>query len=539
MSLECNNEYDIIGDDIDPKQAIVFLREGVPVYNCLNRDTFFKALETEASSGNYISVDYTPQYNEILFKDPWTRILIDKSIYAFKFNRVFFLYKRGDFKTTKSNQNQVVYTAYPLAMDHFLAYNGRVVELVNELERKLTPEFKRENEMEIDLRLSDTTWIVGADFIQAKNGRKPDVVRIREGEAMQRNAEFRAQAVNIESADPRRLAQIEAQRQGRRQADEQMIALQAESQRRRAEVRRRAEAQRIQNQRERDEENDSGSETESDEENDSGSTTESDEDEDDENHLTEDQQDEITNLYQEITRVNRVAYVYNYDDMEVVGDVSEISPRTQNVSIRHASGVIENLPNVVYLSITGDGSSHITDLRNMDSLKVLKIQRNNPINITNVLSLEKIIIIECEGEWNLDIPSLKDLQVSTSKIQTLVAPGLISLQIEEGLLYPSLDNFENLKTISFEVADIYPIISSNSITHLFVKDSRVQEINVPNAQKILIEVDSVLTLNTNPNTSGVLVCPQLMKYNNLVVDGLSIAEKSRIISTFYPNIKLY
>jgi len=100
MSLEdCNNFgedgvlTDISGDLVDTQRAIVFLLEGMKVYNCMNRDTFFNTLEYYASAANYISIDRVPQWTEILFTEPYTALLVDKSIYAYKFSRVYYIYR--------------------------------------------------------------------------------------------------------------------------------------------------------------------------------------------------------------------------------------------------------------------------------------------------------------------------------------------------------------------------------------------------------------------------------------------------------------
>ncbi len=198
MSLDCNNPSDLLGDDIDIEDAVVFIREGERVYNCVNNETFMSLLKSEATKENYISLDFVPQWNEILFSEPYTNTLIDKSIYAYKFNRVFFFYKRGDFKTSKGpNEEKPIYTCYPLTIDHLLAYAGRIRELSDDLLQKLTPEVKAKNERKIDMILSDQIWILGSDYIQAKS-RKPDIIKARERETREGNIEFHQRAFTNE-----------------------------------------------------------------------------------------------------------------------------------------------------------------------------------------------------------------------------------------------------------------------------------------------------------------------------------------------------
>ena len=76
MSLDCTNKddkgviTDISGDPVEPERAVIFLREGVPVYECMNRDTFFDMLKAGVVNGNYISNNFHPQWNELLITNP-------------------------------------------------------------------------------------------------------------------------------------------------------------------------------------------------------------------------------------------------------------------------------------------------------------------------------------------------------------------------------------------------------------------------------------------------------------------------------------
>jgi len=382
--------------------------------------------------------------------------------------------------------------------------------LAQELSQKLTEQFRRENEEEIQFRLLDQTWISGREYAEAKDGVKPAIMRERERARLDRNIGFHNEAgARQGDNDPRREAQREAERQAEREEMDEGEIEEGEIERAHGdefdEIIGRARALL-----------------------------------DDEDNREDNREDEMEELDTEIRRANRLE-TRDYDEL-VQGDVrskDEITEDMQNVdiTIQHNDIHMENFPNIIVLSIKGslNRGRFVMEIKNMPALEHLYIKDNIAINISNVPNLKSLVVRNCEGEWDIDIPSLQSVSIHQSFIRSITAPNLNYVLSESSSFNIDMQTLPSLKTLYINGSDAWNV-HSESITHFRTKGCETRKIILPNAERVLIDSD-IDKIQLGPDSTGILVCPNLKQYNDIVFEeGLTTPEKAELVWGTYPMI---
>jgi hypothetical protein len=510
MSLECNNDSDL--NEYDKRNMVVVLLEGMKVYYCYNRDDFNKIILSEYEKDICIQVserNAKKLLSEPVFKEPYYGVFVDKSLIAFQHHDCLLLYKRGNFALRSEfgvgNIHGAVfpvYSVFPLSLEKFLERRGSVEDFTGGIISSLTPEIKEKLNYDVQfILMGGAIDFVGKEYrraLDADGDNVPDYVAMR--------------AQQLELAEAEQAARARQELEQNASIQQNAVALQERR------------ARQVALQAEEEDEEPVARRLEFDEEGEEGV------------RLTEQQQREVAYLRREIYDSNREEGA-DFSQVYEVENIQEITPNMRRVKITGFRGFVQNLPNIKTLFIDSIDDNQIFEIKNMPSLERLYIENNIPIKIENVPKLRVLTIVTSRGRWDLNIPSLREFTLLESSVRNLIAPELVVFTARDSNVSFKLNGFENLKTLILDecacVEDDFDL-NSQSITNLIVKDTHFRDINVPNADKILIEYP-VERVVANQETSGILVCPDIKQYNHIVfAPGLSHAEKADLIFNEYP-----